>query len=422
MRVVFVTREPIIHQFGGSTTAALNLLEVLVAQGCQVDMLVTDPYSRSPRLFWRQRLPLPAGITLHLGKPGIGTLHLNPFSLRAWARFAARLAKRFQPLAWLGGLVHLLFGNKVVADAWDLTPPTQQELAAALAFIAAQNAEIVVVNYAFWGSLLSAPALHAHKRIILMHDMLSARAARFQQAGLALDCIPISHDEEISWLNQADIVLAIQNAEAEAIRPLLTAEVLVQPIVLSLRPPKPPPLPNPNHCLFIGTRIQPNQTGIQWFLDEVWPLILTANPAATLTVAGSVCEVIEPGAPHVTLAGILPSLAGEFASAAVCIVPLLVGSGLKIKLLEALAQGKACVSTPIGVQGLEDAVEGVIEVAGNPADFAAAVLRLMQDQDLRQAREQASLSLVRRRFRPESEAARAFAAKLLATEPRPSWP
>ena len=423
MRVAFITREPLIHQFGGSTTAALNLLQVLVANGCDVRMLISSSSSRSPRLFWRQRVLLPSGVTLT--QPGfltlgdanaIGTLRLNLFSPRAWGRFLARLAIRFPSARWLGSIVRSVFGNSIVDDAWDLTPPQPSEIAAAERFIAAQSADIVIVNYAFWAPLLSSPQAAKRRRVILMHDLVSRRVERFQQSGIPLDCCFISPATEIAWLNQADIVLAIQAVEAEEIRSLVTSEVLVQPIVLEPAPTTATQA-NPNRCLFIGTRILPNQTGIQWFLDHVWPLVLAADQQATLAVAGSVCEVLAAGHPRVQLLGTVPSLDAEFDRAGLCIVPLLVGSGLKIKLLEALAHGKACVSTPIGVQGLEDDAPGTIDVASEPEAFAAAVLSLMSNDALRHQREQASLALVRKRFGPASEAATSFAKRLVNHPP-----
>jgi len=266
---------------------------------------------------------------------------------------------------------------------------------------------MVVVNYAFWAPIFA--GMESRRRVVLMHDLLSARVQRFLDAGLELDCAAISRATELGWLNQAEIVLAIQEAEAEAVRELVRARVMVQPIVLPLHAAG--AAGDKDRCLFVGTRIQPNLTGIQWFLDEVWPLVLAGNSQATLAIAGSVCEVIRADSPRTILLGTVESLEAEFRAAGVCIVPLLIGSGLKIKLLEALSYGKACVSTPIGVQGLEG--ETAIEVASEPEAFAAAVLRLMGDDRLRESREAAAIELVRRRFRPESDAVREFAEALL---------
>jgi hypothetical protein len=306
-------------------------------------------------------------------------------------------------------VVEAVFSDAVAMEAWDLTPPEQREIEAALRFVAKHDPDVVVANYAFWAPIFAADEMLPRRSVVLMHDLLSARVRRFREAGLQLDCAPITLETELGWLNQAEIVLAIQETEAAAIRGLVSAEVLVQPIVLPVREASVGS--DRNRCLFVGTRITPNLTGIQWFLDQVWPSVLKGNPKATLVIAGSVCEVLAEGAPRVRMVGVVSSLDVEFQAAGVCVVPLLVGSGLKIKLVEALAYGKACVATPIGVQGLEG--ESAIAVAGDAEGFAAEVLRLMGDDGLRAGREVGARELVRRRFGVGSEAAKAFSGAVL---------
>src|SRR5262249_37736397 len=69
--------------------------------------------------------------------------------------------------------------------------------------------------------------------------------------------------------------------------------------------------------------------------------------------------------------------------AGVVISPLTVGSGLKIKLIEALSRGKAIVATPISLQGVEALLSPVVSVAGAAGDFGSAVVGLLRDEDLR---------------------------------------
>jgi len=96
----------------------------------------------------------------------------------------------------------------------------------------------------------------------------------------------------------------------------------------------------------------------------------------------------------VELMGVVPSIESEYARAAVCVVPLLIGSGIKMKLIEALSFGRAAVSTSVGIQGMENWAPGVVEVADDPEAFAQAVLRLLNDHNLRREREEASLRLI----------------------------
>jgi glycosyltransferase involved in cell wall biosynthesis len=411
-RIAFFSRDAIVHELGGSTTAANNLLTVLRDHGSKITVTITSAYSRSPRLFFRYKVPLPEGVVYDTpGYVRIGSWFLNPFSPRAWARAFCRVASRWRRMKPLtDGLIELL-GGRLVADAWDLSPPTEAEMKVALRRVAELDAPTVIVNYAFWGPFLARPELTGRKRVILMHDLLSARIAKFLRSGFPLDCPMIEEKTELGWLSQADYVLAIQKTEAEYVRERVGACVLVQPIVMPIR--KGTREANPFRCLFVGTNIRPNISGIHWFLEHVWPIVLEGNPKAALAIAGTVCGAIEGEHANVTLLGVVPSLEDEIDQAGVCIVPLLVGSGLKIKLLEALASGKACVSTPIGVQGIEDWAEGAIDIASDPKEFAGAVLRLMMDDGLRAERELRAHTLIRDHFSSDSAPAQAFAAAIL---------
>lgn len=410
-RIVFLTRGPIVHQMGGSTTCALNLLELLARQGADVTVLVTSAAGRSPLMWFRPRVPLPRGVAfLAPGYTRLGPRYVLPFSGKAWARTLSRAAVRLPMLRPLMRAVERSYGDALYTNAWDLTEPTATERSMALREIARLGAETVVANYAHWGPLLADPALAGVRRVILMHDLLSARVASFRRGGAPLDCPPIDEATEMRWLSSADAVLAAQQREAEFIQPRITAKALVQPIVLEPQPSAREP--EPGRCLLVGANHAPNQAGLVWLLREVWPRVLAANPNATLAVAGTLCESIAGNEPSVLKLGVVPSLAEEYARAAVCVVPLRIGSGIKIKLIEALSFGKATVSTSVGIQGLEHWATGAVAVADGPEDFAAAILSLLSDPELRRNTERAALQLVRDHFSAGRELAPEFIAAL----------
>lgn len=423
-----MTRSPTVHQLGGSTTVVLNLLHVLATTGAPITLLVTSAFSRAPSLLFRQRIALPAGVTF--ATPGFirfGSWYLNLASARAWARAVARALTRVPALAPLTRAMLRASRGSLNADAWDLSTPTRQEMSLCLDVISQQASRsgsrsapsvhhpvgTVIANYAFWGPLFEREEWPSGvRRVVLMHDLLSARIQRFINSGVTLDCPFISEETELAWLSAADYVLAAQRAEAETIRQRTRAKVLVQPIVLEVQPAVSAGVAEPTRCLFVGTNIQPNVHGIRWFLEEVWPLVIAAEPSATLRIAGTVCSLLPMTYPNVTLLGVVESLASEMDGAAVCIVPLLVGSGIKVKLLEALSRGRACVSTSVGVQGLEEWVDGAILVADEATTFAAAVVRLMTDAALRTRTEAGARRLIEEHFSATSEPAREFAAAL----------
>ena len=281
---------------------------------------------------------------------------------------AARLAVRRAWLCPLADLLTRLYAEALYTGAWDLTPPTPAECEAAVCAVEAVNATAVIASYCIWGPLFADGRLGDRRTAILMHDLLSARVQRFRDANLPLDCPPINEADEMHWLSAADTVLAAQEREAEAIRPRVSARVLVTPVVLEPRALGELRVA-PGRCLFVGSNILPNQTGLQFLLHSVWPRVRAEVPGATLAVAGTVgqslggSEAVSVASLGIELLGVVPSLEGEYARAAVCLVPLLLGTGIKIKLLEALGFGKAVVSTSIGIEGLEAWAAEAVEIA-----------------------------------------------------------
>ena len=394
--ILFVTREPVTRERNGSTAAVNNLLALLRAHGAAVTVLVTTGASRSPRLVFRELFALPAGCVLQVpGYVRMGGWYLRLMDPRAWVRAGLRVLGRVPRLDVLRRGVERLSGGRVYGNTWDLTEPTARERALVLGTVGAVQPETVVTNYAFWGPVLR-EVMGVH-RAIVMHDVLSDHVRLFEESGLPLDCPEILPEVEWGWLDAADTVIAIQQAEAEAVRPHVRGAVVVQPIALAARVAA--GAPEQGRCLFVGSNSLPNLQGLTWLLQEVWPQVLAKMPDATLAVAGTVRDRWTGALPAgVELLGSVASLEAEYARAAMCLVPLRVGSGLKIKLLEALSHGKAAVSTRVGVQGLEGWVEGVVAVADDADAFADAMVALLRDDGVRRLREEGATGLVRARF------------------------
>ncbi len=410
--ILFVSREPVTRERNGSTAAVANLLALLRSHGERVTVLVTLASSRSPRLLFRHSLDLPEGCTLQVpGYLRLGRWYVRPFRLLPWMRAAVRALGRVPRMHALCRCVERVAGDQLFANTWDLTEPTAREHALVLRAVQHQQPHAVLANYAFWGPVLR--EVNGPHRAILMHDLLAEHVRLFHASGLPLDCPEISFAQEIGWLDCADTLLAIQQQEAEAVRSRVRAIVVVQPIRLHARIAS--PTPEPGRCLFVGSNSTPNLQGLAWLLDDVWPQVLAALPTAMLSVVGTVRDRwTRPLPPGVVLRGPVESLADEHDRAAVCLVPLLVGSGLKIKLLEALSHGKATVSTSTGVQGLEAWSADTIAVADTPSEFAAEIVRLLQDDDLRRTRERAATTLVQTYFSAGSESEQILLQRLVA--------
>lgn len=143
--------------------------------------------------------------------------------------------------------------------------------------------------------------------------------------------------------------------------------------------------------LFVGTMgYKPNEEGVLWLLKDVFPLVRKSVPDAQLIIAGRdadrVLQSIRPRS-GVTIISDPDDLAVHYRSSAVAVVPLFVGSGTRIKILEAGAYGRAVVSTKKGAEGL-DIENGkhawIVEAEAEP--FARACTAALQSHEERERR------------------------------------
>lgn len=157
----------------------------------------------------------------------------------------------------------------------------------------------------------------------------------------------------------------------------------------------------------------PNEDGIVHFVEVVFPRIRDAMPDASLTVVGR-----DPGprvqrlaaVPGVRITGTVEDVRPHVAHAAVYVVPLRIGGGTRLKIFEALAMGKAIVSTTVGVEGLPLTPGTHFVQADDPAQFADAVVALLRDPARRRALGGAGRSLVEQRY-SWSQVVREFEAR-----------
>ncbi len=149
----------------------------------------------------------------------------------------------------------------------------------------------------------------------------------------------------------------------------------------------------PDTLLFVGNfKHPPNQSALEWFVREVWPLVRARRPAARLIAVGAQAPVgfkEQVAAPGVEFAGEVEDIRDPMNRYAVFVAPIQTGSGVRVKLLEAFAAGIPVASTRIGAEGLADGASeargGIVELGDTAEDFAAATLRLLEAPE--QARE-----------------------------------
>jgi glycosyltransferase involved in cell wall biosynthesis len=165
-------------------------------------------------------------------------------------------------------------------------------------------------------------------------------------------------------------------------------------------------------------RHAPNADGARWYLEHVHALVRQRVPSVELAIVGSdpPATLLAHRSVAIEVTGRVDDIRPWFARASVAIVPLLSGSGTRLKILEAMAAGVPVVSTSIGAEGLELEPESDILLADAPNEFADAVVRVLTDRDLALRLSARGQSISARRFDWTVVTRSLVEAHVLATE------
>jgi glycosyltransferase involved in cell wall biosynthesis len=146
--------------------------------------------------------------------------------------------------------------------------------------------------------------------------------------------------------------------------------------------------PGSLNIMTMGTlHYPPNADGIRWFTQEVFPLVRDHIPKATLTIVGKnppadFLQLQEQFPGVISVTGYVPDLTPYMEKAAIMVVPVRAGGGMRVRILEAFARGLPVVTTTIGLEGIDARPGEEVLVADTPVDFADTVTRLLKDQVL----------------------------------------
>ena len=167
----------------------------------------------------------------------------------------------------------------------------------------------------------------------------------------------------------------------------------------------------PGRLVFTGSMDwMPNEDGIVYFVQEILPLIRQQAPGTTVCIAGrrpsERLRTMAGAVPGVEITGRVEDIRSYVHQAAVYIVPLRIGGGTRLKIFEAMAMGKAVVSTTIGAEGLPVEDQQDILLADGPPKFADAVLQLLRSPGLRAQVGMAARALVENGYSWASTGAR----------------
>lgn len=214
-------------------------------------------------------------------------------------------------------------------------------------------------------------------------------------------------DFEKEMLPRFDGIVPITNQDAELIK-MSGIKIPVRAIPFGLQACKIattiPPLPATPIAFHIGSMDWiPNQEGIKWLIDEVWPKVKTRVPDAILRLAGRNMPqwLLKMEVPGLEVIGEVADAKEFILQGTVMIVPLFSGSGIRIKIIEALAHGKAVITTSIGAEGIACLNGRDILLADDAESMTEAVIMALTDQQLCKSLGENAIELIRKQHTRE---------------------
>ena len=277
---------------------------------------------------------------------------------------------------------------------WPIRRYASKRLGAeAVRLLRADGFDLVVFNSLHSATLLPLiRSLSGAPCVLLAHNVQSTIMrlyARFQRNPLARVYATIQWRKMLRFETRSlpafDLVAAFSEVDARDLRALApAANVVAAALAVDVRRLAAVSRPEDlDLLLFAYYGWAPNVDALVWFLDEVFPVVRRLRPGTRATVAGGgmparLCRRLA-ATEHVDFVGSPPSAADTYARARVVAVPLRIGSGVRVKIIEAMAMGRAIVSTSKGCEGLDVRSGEHLAVADSPEEFAAAAVRLLDD-------------------------------------------
>ena len=214
----------------------------------------------------------------------------------------------------------------------------------------------------------------------------SAKMTRYERRALSR----FHHVIAVSEIDRGQMLAMDNNCAISVVPTGVDTEKFAVVLPVSADPPK---------IAFVGSMDwEPNIDAAEYFCRDIWPQITSEYPNAQFQLVGRNphARVKRLASDSVIVTGTVPAVTDFLREAAVVIVPLRIGGGTRLKIFEAMAMGKAVVSTTIGAEGLDVQSGRDLVLADDATSFAESILSLVRDAELRRKYEVAAAALAAR--------------------------
>lgn len=237
--------------------------------------------------------------------------------------------------------------------------------------------EVLIIAYPFWGKLVKHKLFKSSEKIIFVDDFQTAQLTFTHQNVKSIGNL---FEKEIELISLFDKAICISNQEMWLFSMFIpkTNFFYIPHFLPSNFLPS-----GTGHefdLLFVGSDNSHNINGINWFITNVWKLL---PESITLCVVGKVSGFVQPQK-GITLIPYAESLLNLYERSRIIICPLQSGTGMKIKVVEALSFGKPVVGTFRALDGFIDYSNNGCLVGNNPSEFAGNIMKLISDNRLHQ--------------------------------------
>ena len=233
--------------------------------------------------------------------------------------------------------------------------------------------DYIIISYAYWADLIKDNQnVNSSVTIIDTHDLLSAQ----HQNDKGYD-LKVAVGDELRRLSLFDQIWAISTEETYFFSQFFKEKVKYIPMMLQEpRSAKASESTKRYDLIYVATDTPHNRHSVKWFLDDVYPKL---PKHLNICIIGKILEHIPANIPNITRVAFAEDLSDYYYLSKIALCPMLSGTGVKVKVIEAMAHSLPVVCTTKGVDGMADKSNNGCLVSDTAEGFANNIMALLND-------------------------------------------